>query len=77
MSNVLASPAMTFYHDIIRNDVILLLKIDPTLIMLNGRWKSDAIFRYIRTDIISPEIITLALHIARYIPILSNYINIR
>ena len=52
---------MTFYQDIIRNDVILLLKMDPTLIMLNGRWKSDAILRYIRTDIISPEIITLAL----------------
>ena len=37
------------------------LKVDPTLIMLNGRWKSDSVLRYIRTDIISPEIITHAL----------------
>ena len=37
------------------------LKVDPTLIMLNGRWKSDSVLRYIRTDIISPEIITRAL----------------
>ena len=37
------------------------LKIDPTLIVLNGRWKIDSVLRYIRIDIISPEIITLAL----------------
>ena len=37
------------------------LKVDPTLIMLNGRWKSDAVLRYIRIDIISSASITLAL----------------
>ena len=37
------------------------LKVDPTLIMLNGHWKNDSVLRYIRTDIISPHLITLAL----------------
>ena len=31
MSNVLASPALTFYQDIIRNDVILLFKNGPNI----------------------------------------------
>ena len=45
------------------------LKIDPTLIMLNGRWKSDAVLRYIRTDIISPKILHL-LYKTRHIHII-------
>ena len=37
------------------------LKVDPTLIMLNSRCKSDAVLRYIRIDIISSATITLTL----------------
>ena len=40
-------------------------QVDTKHIMLQGRWKSNSVFRYIRTDIMAPEKITRALQDAQ------------